>query len=120
MPAANTATNCPFCRIVDGELPATRVRETARILAFRDLNPQAPTHILVIPKAHHADAAALAAVDGALFGELVDQAHQAALEDSIAETGYRLVFNTGREGHQTVFHLHCHVLGGRQMTWPPG
>jgi histidine triad (HIT) family protein len=115
-----TATDCLFCKIVSGELPAKTVRETERTLAFRDINPQAPTHVLVIPKAHHRDAVEMAAADGELFGELIDQAHQVALGDGIADSGYRLVFNTGAEGGQTVYHVHCHLLGGRHMTWPPG
>jgi histidine triad (HIT) family protein len=108
-----------FCAIVAGEIPATRVLETDRILAFRDINPQAPTHVLVITKEHHPDVAALAA-DPGLLGELVSAAHRVAADEGVAETGYRLVFNTGTQAGQTVWHVHGHVLGGRNLTWPPG
>jgi histidine triad (HIT) family protein len=111
---------CLFCAIVAGEIPSTRVLETDRILAFRDINPQAPTHVLVITKEHHPDAAALAAADPGLLGELVTAAHRVASDEGVAETGYRLVFNTGAQAGQTVFHVHGHVLGGRNLTWPPG
>lgn len=113
-------SDCLFCKIIMGEIPSTTVRETDRTLAFRDINPQAPTHVLVIPKTHYDDAAALAASDGALLGELISQAHQVAKDEGIADGGYRLVFNSGADAGQTVFHVHCHVLGGRYMTWPPG
>ena len=103
-----------------GEIPATTVLETDRILAFRDINPQAPTHILVIPQAHHPDVAALAAADAALLGEVINAAQQVAAAEGVAETGYRVVFNTGVEAGQTVPHVHGHVLGGRTLTWPPG
>jgi histidine triad (HIT) family protein len=112
--------DCLFCKIVGGVVPAETLRETERTLAFRDINPQAPTHVLVIPKTHYPDAAALAATDGALLGELVSQAHQVAKDEGIADAGYRLVFNTGAEAGQTVYHVHCHLLGGRHMAWPPG
>jgi histidine triad (HIT) family protein len=108
-----------FCAIVAGEIPATRVLETDRILAFRDINPQAPTHVLVITKEHHPDVAALAA-DPGLLGELVSAAHRVAADEGVAETGYRLVFNTGTQAGQTVWHAHGHVLGGRNLGWPPG
>ncbi|MDR7302926.1 histidine triad nucleotide-binding protein [Haloactinomyces albus] len=113
-------TDCVFCKIVAGEMPAKTVGETERTLGFRDINPQAPTHVLVIPKTHHDTAAAMAAADGELFGELIEHAHRIAADDGIADSGYRLVFNTGDEGGQTVHHVHCHLLGGRVMTWPPG
>jgi len=111
---------CLFCAIVAGEIPAARVLETDRILAFRDINPQAPAHVLVIPKEHHPDVAALAAVDPGLLGELVTAAHRVASDEGVAGTGYRLVFNTGAQAGQTVWHVHGHVLGGRDLTWPPG
>ncbi len=114
------SADCPFCKIVAGEIPATTVRETDRTVAFRDINPQAPTHVLVIPKEHHATAAEAAASGDGVLGELVNQAHRVAEDEGIAESGYRLVFNTGSEGGQTVHHVHCHLLGGRAMTWPPG
>jgi histidine triad (HIT) family protein len=111
---------CLFCAIVAGEIPATKVLETDRILAFRDINPQAPTHILVISKVHYADVAALAAADAALLGEVIKAAQQVAAAEGVAETGYRVVFNTGVQAGQTVPHVHGHVLGGRVLTWPPG
>ena len=111
---------CVFCKIVDGEIPSTKVYENDDLLAFRDLNPQAPTHVLVIPKRHFATAADLAAADAALGGALVVGAHHVAELDGVAESGYRLVFNSGEDAQQTVHHVHCHVLGGRNMTWPPG
>ena len=112
--------DCLFCAIVAGEIPATQVLETDRILAFRDINPQAPTHVLVIPKTHYPDVAALAAADAALLGEVIDAVQQVAVADGVAETGYRVVFNTGAEAGQTVPHVHGHLLGGRVLTWPPG
>jgi len=111
---------CLFCAIVAGEIPATTVLETDRILAFRDINPQAPTHVLVIPKKHYPDAAALAAADPGLLGEVITAAHRVATAEGVAETGYRLVFNTGAQAGQTVWHVHAHVLGGRDLAWPPG
>ena len=112
--------DCLFCAIAAGEIPATKVLETDRILAFRDINPQAPTHVLVIPKAHYPDVAALAAADAALLGEVIDGVQQIAAADGVAETGYRVVFNTGPQAGQTVFHAHAHMLGGRPLAWPPG
>ena len=111
---------CLFCAIVAGEIPATTVLETDRILAFRDINPQAPTHVLVIAKAHYPDVAALAAADAALLGEVIGAVQQVAAADGVAETGYRVVFNTGAEAGQTVPHVHGHLLGGRALAWPPG
>ena len=111
---------CLFCAIVAGEIPATTVLETDRILAFRDISPQAPTHVLVIPKTHYPDVTALAAADAALLGEVIGAVQQVAAADAVAETGYRVVFNTGAEAGQTVPHVHGHLLGGRALTWPPG
>ena len=111
---------CLFCAIVAGEIPATTVLETDRILAFRDINPQAPTHILVIPKVHYPDVATLAAADSSLLGEVIDAAQQVAAAEGVAGPGYRIVFNTGVQAGQTVPHVHGHVLGGRALTWPPG
>jgi histidine triad (HIT) family protein len=113
-------TDCLFCRIVAKEIPAEVIYETDRTLAFRDLNPQAPTHALVIPKDHYPDAAALAAADHGLADEVIRTAHAVAEQDGVADSGYRLVFNTGPGAGQTVFHVHGHVLGGRGLTWPPG
>ena len=112
--------DCLFCRIVTGEIPATRLLETERTLAFRDINPQAPIHVLVIPKPHHPDLAGLAAAADGLLAEVATQAHEVAVSEGIAETGYRVVFNTGSHAGQAVAHVHAHVLGGRAMAWPPG
>jgi histidine triad (HIT) family protein len=112
--------DCLFCKIVAGELPATRVLETERTLAFRDINPQAPIHVLVIPKPHHRDLASLAAASDGLLAEVAAQAHEVAVAEGIADTGYRVVFNTGGHAGQTVAHAHAHLIGGRQMAWPPG
>ena len=111
---------CLFCAIVAGDIPSTQVLETDQILAFRDIDPQAPTHVLIIPKAHYPDVAALAAADAALLGEVIDAARQVAADEGVAEAGYRVVFNTGVQAGQTVRHVHGHVLGGRPLTWPPG
>ena len=111
---------CLFCAIVAGEIPATTVLETDRVLAFRDINPQAPTHVLVVPKTHYPDVAALAAADAALLGAVIGTVQQVAAAEAVAGTGYRVVFNTGAEAGQTVPHVHAHLLGGRSLTWPPG
>ena len=118
-------TDCLFCRMVAGEIPTDVVYETDRVLAFRDINPQAPTHVLVIPKEHHADVGALAAADVALLAEVVSGAHAVATQEGLvtdgdAKPGYRLVTNTGPQAGQSVPHVHFHVLGGRRMEWPPG
>lgn len=107
--------DCVFCKIVAGEIPATVVAGNAHALAFRDIHPQAPTHVLVIPRAHHADMAGLAAEDPALAGEVLRLVGEVALREGVAEAGYRSMFNTGVEGGQTVFHAHVHVLGGRRL-----
>ncbi len=112
--------DCLFCKIVSGDVPSKVVRESAGTLAFRDINPQAPTHVLVIPKAHHATVGDLAAADAELLAEVLREAHQVTADEGIAETGYRIVFNTGAQAGQTVFHVHAHVLGGRGLNWPPG
>ncbi|TLP58756.1 histidine triad nucleotide-binding protein [Microbispora tritici] len=113
-------TDCLFCKIVARQIPADIVLETGRALAFRDVNPQAPTHVLVVPKAHHENAAALAAADDGLADDLLTACHAVAVQEGVAEAGYRVVFNTGTGAGQTVFHVHAHVLGGRSLTWPPG
>lgn len=107
-------SECLFCRIVAGEIPATVVHETPRTLAFRDIGPQAPTHVLVIPREHHADAGACADTDPALLTEVLAAAVAVARQEGL-ERGYRLVTNTGDEGGQSVRHLHVHVLGGRAL-----
>lgn len=110
---------CLFCRIVSGGVPASRVLESPRTVSFRDINPQAPTHVLVVPKEHYPDLAALSA-DGGLLAELTGQAAKVAEAEGIAGRGYRVVFNTGADAGQTVPHVHAHVLGGRALSWPPG
>lgn len=109
---------CIFCKIVAKEIPASVVAETERLLAFRDINPGAPTHILVIPKTHIVNLDT--AEDGSLLGETLLLAARVAREEGIAANGYRVVFNVNRDGGQTVEHLHAHLLGGRGMGWPPG
>ena len=111
---------CLFCGIAAGEIPATVVLDGKRVLAFRDVNPQASTHVLVIPRDHYPNVAALAVAGDGLLDELITEAHQVAVAEGIADSGYRIVFNTGPEAGQTVGHVHAHVLGGRPMTWPPG
>ena len=111
--------SCLFCKIVAGEIPADVVHETERVFAFRDLNPQAPTHVLVIPRAHFSNAAALAAADPTYAGEVLAAAADVAAAEGLS-SGYRLVTNTGADAGQTVDHLHWHVLGGRSLSWPPG
>ncbi len=110
--------SCLFCRIVAKEIPAHIVAETATALAFRDIAPQAPVHVLVIPKQHVASLDAV--TDASILAEIGMLAQRVARELGIAERGYRAVMNTGDDGGQTVHHLHLHVLGGRAMKWPPG
>lgn len=109
-----------FERIVRREIPADIVFEDDEVLAFRDVNPQAPTHILIIPKRRIATINDARDSDAALLGRLILSARQIAAEQGIAEDGYRLVFNCNSHGGQTVFHIHLHLLGGRSMAWPPG
>jgi histidine triad (HIT) family protein len=111
--------DCLFCKIVAGDIPADVVHETDTTVAFRDLDPQAPTHVLVIPRTHQPNAAALAVSEPGVLDDLVNAAAAVAEQDGLAD-GYRLVLNTGPAAHQTVFHVHLHVLGGRSMGWPPG
>jgi histidine triad (HIT) family protein len=117
-------TDCLFCGIVAGTVPADVVLDTDRVLAFRDINPQAPTHVLVIPKEHYPTAGALAAADPGLLAAVVTGAADVARQDGLLgddsdEPGYRLVTNTGPDAGQSVDHVHLHVLGGRSMGWPP-
>ena len=107
--------DCLFCRIVAGEIPATVVHETETTLAFRDIDPKAPVHVLVIPRAHHADVAALAAADPALAADVLAAAGAVAEAEGLSADGYRLIFNTGRFGGQEVFHAHGHVVGGAPL-----
>lgn len=111
-------SDCLFCRIAAGEIPADIVLRTDDFVAFRDISPQAPVHVLVIPVAHHANAGELAEADQALAGRLLAAAKEVASIEGLGD--YRLVFNTGAEAGQSVFHVHAHVLGGRSLTWPPG
>lgn len=113
-------SDCLFCRIGSGQIPAKVVLQDDEVLAFDDINPQAPVHVLVIPKRHVAALNDAGAGDQALLGRLLETAALVARKKGIAESGYRVVANTGRDGGQTVFHLHLHVMGGRHMSWPPG
>lgn len=110
--------DCLFCRIVRREIPAAIVREDEHLLAFRDIDPKAPTHVLVVPKTHVASLEE--ATDAAMIGRLLLAARDIARTEGIATAGYRAVINTGAEAGQTVHHLHVHLLGGRPMKWPPG
>jgi histidine triad (HIT) family protein len=112
--------DCLFCRIIKREIPASIVYEDDRVLAFNDINPQAPTHVLVVPKRHIDSLNALAQGDDAIVGEVVRRAAAIAGERGISAGGFRTVFNTNRDAGQTVFHIHLHLLGGRSMSWPPG
>lgn len=113
-------SDCLFCGIAAGDIPATKVLESERTVAFRDINPQAPVHVLVIPKQHHQDVAALARAGDGLLDEVITQAHRVAEAEGVSQGGYRVVFNTGPDAGQTVHHVHAHMLGGRSLTWPPG
>lgn len=112
------ATDCLFCRIIKKEIPAGIVAENAHCIAFRDINPQAPVHILVIPRQHVASLND--AKDPAVIGQMHLLAAQLAQSEGLSERGYRTVINTNADAGQTVFHLHLHLLGGRRMSWPPG
>jgi histidine triad (HIT) family protein len=114
------AEDCLFCRIVSGDQDADVVAEGDDWLAFRDINPQAPTHVLVVPKRHVDSVDELDEADRDLAGELLLAARRVAREEGVADDGYRLVANSGRRAGQSVFHLHFHLLGGRSMKWPPG
>lgn len=117
--SAQPDPDCLFCRIVAGEIPADVVHETETTVAFRDIEPQAPTHILVIPRSHQPNAAALAQQEPEVAVDLLNAVAAVAEQEGL-DAGYRLVFNTGRQAYQSVFHVHAHVLGGRDMGWPPG
>jgi histidine triad (HIT) family protein len=116
----SSVADCLFCQIVSGLIPATMVMEGNRTLAFRDINPRAPTHVLVITREHYPGLAAVAQAGDGLLDELASLAHQVALAEGIDQSGYRVVFNTGPQAGQTVGHVHAHVLGGRALGWPPG
>lgn len=116
--SADEPAGCVFCAVAAGEVPADVVHRAERVVAFRDLDPGAPTHVLVIPVEHHRDVAALAEADGDLLAELARVAALVAEQEGL--DGWRFVFNTGASAGQSVFHVHGHVLGGRGFTWPPG
>jgi histidine triad (HIT) family protein len=112
--------DCPFCKIGAGTLPADIVHQDDLVVAFRDLHPKAPTHVLLIPRRHIPSAAELRGVDSEMLGRLFTVAAHVARDAGIAESGYRMVTNAGAGAGQSVFHLHFHLLGGRSMSWPPG
>jgi histidine triad (HIT) family protein len=114
------SSSCVFCRIVAGEEPADVLYATGTVLAFRDIHPQAPVHVLLIPKEHLTSAADLEEGHAGMLADLFQAAEQVARAERVADGGWRLVTNVGREGGQHVFHLHFHLLGGRPMGWPPG
>jgi histidine triad (HIT) family protein len=124
MTRAGTKPDCLFCKVVAGDIPSTKVIETDDVLAFRDINPGAPQHVLVIPKSHVADSVADLEVGDAevarVWFALLDVVQQVAASAPEFADGWRLVTNVGENGGQSVFHLHLHVLGGRRLTWPPG
>ena len=112
--------NCLFCKIIAGEIPSDKVYENEHVFAFRDIDPKAPTHILIVPKEHIATTNDLDESHKSIVGEIVLTAKQLAEDEGIAESGYRTVFNCNKDGGQAVYHIHLHLLGGRQMNWPPG
>jgi histidine triad (HIT) family protein len=111
------SNDCIFCKIVAGEIPAKKIYEDDKVLAFPDMNPQAPVHILVIPKKHVVSAAS---VDRETIADVILAAQEIARLENLESSGYRLIANHGDDGGQTVYHLHVHLMGGRRMTWPPG
>jgi histidine triad (HIT) family protein len=113
-------TDCLFCKIIAGQINASIVYQDDRVVAFKDINPQAPTHVLVVPRRHIASLNELAPDDDGLVGEIVRRGAALAKAAGHADRGYRTVFNCNADAGQTVFHIHLHVLGGRTMTWPPG
>ena len=113
-------TDCIFCKIAAGEIPATKVYDDGEVLAFQDINPEAPVHLLVIPRRHIATLNDLTEADAALIGRLYLAAKQVATELGVAENGYRTVINCNRDAGQIVFHVHMHLLAGRELGWPPG
>lgn len=114
----STQDDCLFCKIAAGDIPAEIVRESEHTIAFKDINPEAPTHVLVIPRRHEPDIASLAAADPEAAVTLLNEAK--AVAEATDNGSYRLVFNTGADAQQTVFHCHGHVLAGRSLSWPPG
>ncbi|MBV8516806.1 MAG: histidine triad nucleotide-binding protein [Acidobacteria bacterium] len=116
----SNADLCLFCRIASGAIPAKKVHEDADVVAFHDINPQAPTHVLVIPRKHISALDELTDADAATIGTTIVRATEIARELHLEQEGYRVVINNGEGAGQTVFHIHVHVLGGRAFTWPPG
>ena len=114
------ADDCLFCKIIAGDIPSNKVYEDEDLYAFHDINPAAPTHILIIPKKHLASVAAAGEEDRPLLANLLLAANSIAAEQGLERDGFRYVINTGGHGGQTVFHLHLHILGGRPLSWPPG
>ena len=112
--------SCLFCKIIAGEIPASKVYEDDEVIAFNDINPQAPTHVLILPKRHVATLNDLSAADDAVVGAMVRRAAAIAKEQGFDGPGYRTVFNCNAQAGQTVFHIHLHLLGGRTLAWPPG
>jgi histidine triad (HIT) family protein len=112
--------DCPFCKIVSGDIPATIVFSTDRVTAFRDIDPQLPTHVLIVPNEHITNTEALEPESDATVGAVIRAARDVAREEGLSDRGYRLVINTGADARNSVGHLHLHLLGGRQMGWPPG
>lgn len=117
---ALTDPTCLFCRIVAGSIPSTQVYADDEVVAFRDLHPQAPVHVLIIPRRHVSGINAPEAADGPMLAAMVRAANTVAQSEGIATDGYRLVWNVGQHAGQSVFHLHLHLLGGRPLGWPPG
>jgi histidine triad (HIT) family protein len=113
-------TDCLFCKIIAGQIPSNVVYQDERLFAFKDINPQAPTHILIVPRRHIATLNDLAPEDDGLVGEMVRRAAALAKDAGHTDRGYRTVFNVNADAGQTVFHIHLHVLGGRRFGWPPG
>ncbi|MFC1996361.1 histidine triad nucleotide-binding protein [Chloroflexota bacterium] len=113
-------TNCIFCKIITGEIPSTQVYKDEMVTAFRDINPAAPTHVLIVPNKHIPTINDLTVDDEKLIGGLFTAAKQISEQEGIAESGYRLIMNTGPDGHQEVFHIHLHLLGGHRMQHPMG
>jgi histidine triad (HIT) family protein len=113
-------SDCLFCKIIDRKVPASVVYEDDRVIAFNDINPQGPTHVLVVPKRHIVSLNDLTPADDAMIGEVVRRAAAIARERGVDVGGFRTVFNTNKDGGQTVSHIHLHLIGGRAMTWPPG
>ena len=112
--------SCLFCKIINNEIPANIVFNNAEFIGFHDINPQAPTHILVIPKQHIESMNAIDEDNAQMLGRMMHVASQIAKQEGLSDNGYRLVLNTNDDGGQTVKHLHAHILGGRRLTWPPG